>query len=470
MRRPSLAGPTIALAILAGAPLAAQTITQITQNGSSLQDQYPVMSADATTIAWIGNDPVSRAFEVFAATAPSYTAQQLTTGSGISIPYQLSLSGDGKIAIYIAQSQVWAVPTAGGTPKQVTTYTSPKAPRGHNGITASHDGRYACYTTYDSQSRIYDVEVVDTASQSVSNVTKLTTSDNCYGAISGDGQTVVVADRISASTPELWRTDRTSSTFLGLTTLGASGVFWPRVDHFGRMAASEFSIGSTLDVFSVRTDGSGSTNVSTSATQDRRVMLAGDGDRLTWKSARVGQGDIFMAYPEGGGVRQITTFGDMSPSLTNCSHALNGDGTVAAIATRVNVQGQNPEGDWELWLFRDAITQAGTATPGGTVVFNLNAPAHPNEVYLVRSAFSRSPGIPIPGGTVPLTPDSLFFLSGAVPQIFQNYGGVLDAQGRGAASVAIPNLPLQGFAFYTSFVAVGTGGITAMNPVKTLIQ
>jgi len=43
----------------------------------------------------------------------------------------------------------------------------------------------------------------------------------------------------------------------------------------------------------------------------------------------------------------------------------------------------------------------------------------------------------------------------APPGIFQNYAGVLDAQGQAKAAIKIPNLPsLKGIRIYTAFVTL----------------
>ena len=177
------------------------------------------------------------------------------------------------------------------------------------------------------------------------------------------------------------------------------------------------------------------------------------------------------SHPDGTGLRKISPFGDIQPGLTNKSHALNGDGTVALIASSVDYKGGNPEKDYEIFMFRDALTQTGQATPGATVVYNLEAPTEGGAAYLVRCAFSRSPGIPVPGvGTVPITPDDLFWLSGQAPTIFKNFGGVLTSQGKGAAAVAIPGIPgLTGISYYTTFITVAAAA-RIYNPVLTQIQ
>ena len=109
--------------------------------------------------------------------------------------------------------------------------------------------------------------------------------------------------------------------------------------------------------------------------------------------------------------------------------------------------------------------------PGTGDVSETGTGAAAGDGYLVRSAFARSPGIKLPGGsTVPLAVDTLFWLSGQVPWIFRNFTGVLDGKGGASASVAIPKASaLVGLTFYTSFVSYRNKA-KAHNVVKTEIK
>lgn len=465
---------TVWLLILGGVvafPLGAQTLVQVTSNASGYYDQYPAISEDGQIFAWCGKDPVAGRNQVWVADLRTLKPRMLTSGAGIPIPYPIGLSGDGTTIVYMESNNLWTVPVAGGTPKQITTYTGNKRVRTY-GITMSRDGSLACYTTYDSGTTLYDVEVVNTVTTSIVNITKHTSNDFCTGGISGDGKTVAFTANRGNAGDQVWLANADGTNIRKLTSFASGNAFYPKLDFWARICAFESSQSSQYEIYTIFTDGTGLTDVSQNpSNQDRRPWISTDGDRVTWKSTRGSGSDIYMAYPDGTGLRQLTQFGNMSPSLTNASHALNGDGTFALFASPFNYKGGNPEGDYEIYLWKDALTRTGRAAPASTVVFNLEDASRPNAAYAVRCSMGRSPGIPIPGvGTVPLTIDALFWLSGLLPSMFQNFDGNLNAQGLGAASVVIPKAPaLIGFGFYTSFVTAQPGA-KIYNPVLVVIQ
>ena len=73
---------------------------------------------------------------------------------------------------------------------------------------------------------------------------------------------------------------------------------------------------------------------------------------------------------------------------------------------------------------------------------------------MVGAALSSTPGIPVPPiGTVPLALDALFLLStsGALPTVFTNFAGLLDAFGEATATLNFPAVPaLAGYAYLGS--------------------
>jgi len=464
-------GLTLAAIVCLTLPLGAQVLIQVTKNGSGIYDQYPVISEDGSIIAWCGTDPVAKRNQVWIADTRTFQPQMLTNGAGLPIPYPIGISGDGTTIVYMESNNLWMIPTVGGTPRQITSYTGNKQVRNY-GITMTRDGTLACYTTYDSGTRIYEVEVVNTTTNTIVNITKSAASDFCTGGISGDGKTVAFTqNRTSTAADQVWLANADGSNIRQLTTLTSGNAFYPKLDHFGTILAFESSTSGRYEIYTVLTRNGVLTPVSLNPNlDDRRPMMASDGDRVTWKSDRGTARDVYMAYPDGTGQRQLTPFGDLQPSLTNSSHALNGDGTMAVFATPNNYLGGNPEGDYEIWFWRDAFTRSGPATPGSTIALNMEDPSRPGAAYLVRCAFSRAPGIPLPGvGTVPITPDALFWLSGFAPTIFQNFGGVLNGQGQATAAVAIPNVPgLRGFTFYATFITANPA-VKIYNPLKVLI-
>jgi hypothetical protein len=87
------------------------------------------------------------------------------------------------------------------------------------------------------------------------------------------------------------------------------------------------------------------------------------------------------------------------------------------------------------------VSASGPSTPGSTWTLQASFPADAGQFYQLGAALGFTPGIPTPGGLVSLTPDPLFFLTFLVPQIFQRFGGRLDAQGAALTAIAIPGVP-----------------------------
>jgi len=109
------------------------------------------------------------------------------------------------------------------------------------------------------------------------------------------------------------------------------------------------------------------------------------------------------------------------------------------------------------------LTHQNLPQPGATVLFHVTVPAQAGALYQVAMAFSSLPGIPVSGvGTIPLAIDALLLLSisGAVPSIFANFAGSLDAFGEATATLNIPALGiLAGIDFSVAAVTHGPGGI-----------
>jgi len=103
-----------------------------------------------------------------------------------------------------------------------------------------------------------------------------------------------------------------------------------------------------------------------------------------------------------------------------------------------------------------SLVGSGTGQPGTTITFTLAAAPDPGLPYQMASAFGNGP-ILIDTRKLELSPDPMLFLSisGLAPSIFQNYSGVLDAQGGATAKLNIPKIPgLSSIRIYTAFVTV----------------
>ena len=114
------------------------------------------------------------------------------------------------------------------------------------------------------------------------------------------------------------------------------------------------------------------------------------------------------------------------------------------------------------------ITGSGSGAPGTNIDFALSAAGDAGLSYQMGSSFGNGP-IPIDSRKLGLSLDDLLVLSasGALPAIFKNYAGVLDASGAAAARLSIPNLPvLKGVRIYTAFVtlkATAPSGIASIS-------
>jgi hypothetical protein len=112
------------------------------------------------------------------------------------------------------------------------------------------------------------------------------------------------------------------------------------------------------------------------------------------------------------------------------------------------------------------LIASGTPRPGLTVGFQLDVATDAGFAYLMGTALGNS-GIPIGGGrVVPLSPDLLLSLSlgGSLPTVFQNYAGLLDAQGQARAALALPPVPeLAGITLHNAFVTASGAGIATVS-------
>jgi len=461
---------TAALLVLVGAA-SAQKMVQITKNGTFQNDQWPVLSKDGYYLAFVGERNYT--YEIFSADTQSLKPTQLTSGAKVDAPWALAMNGDGTWVGFIGAKNVWLQSRMGGAPKQVTNFSGTLGAAAF-GISMSDDAKLLAFTTYDSATKIYDFQVVDTTTSSLVNISKSTTaSDWCTGWISGDGKKVVFTAQAGNPGGQVWTANVDGTGVKKIASFSTGQALFPRLDERATIAAFESDASGVFEIYTVRTDGTGLTNVSqNSGGADRRVWLSADGERIAWKSRRNANSDVYMAFPDGTGLRQLTSFGGVHPDNPNDALTISGDGTLVVFCSRYNVNGGNPEADWELYLWRDGITRLGQVLPGAKFALVVEDPATPGAAYLLRAAFGRSPGFLLPGvGNVPLNPDALFWLSGAAPSIFQNFAGVLDANGVAKADVVLPNNPsLKGFHFYASGVSVNGSTVKIFNPIRLEIE
>jgi hypothetical protein len=86
---------------------------------------------------------------------------------------------------------------------------------------------------------------------------------------------------------------------------------------------------------------------------------------------------------------------------------------------------------------------------------HLSTPADAGQAYLLAASFATTPGFKVGSRTVPLNPDGLFLASLSLTGIFQNFTGVLDAQGQAVAGIRIPAVnALRGTSFFVAGVVL----------------
>jgi hypothetical protein len=104
---------------------------------------------------------------------------------------------------------------------------------------------------------------------------------------------------------------------------------------------------------------------------------------------------------------------------------------------------------------------------GGVLNLSVRFAAHPRKPYVAAASLSPRPGIPTAGGVIPLYPDPLFRTTFALPQVFVDFSGFLNAKGEAWPYVLIPKLSgLQGVRLFFAAVAIdgaAPGGIAAVS-------
>jgi len=114
-------------------------------------------------------------------------------------------------------------------------------------------------------------------------------------------------------------------------------------------------------------------------------------------------------------------------------------------------------------------SMASTGLPkiGTTYPMGLSAVTDGGKAYMAAVTVSGvAPFIGIGRRYVPLTPDSLFFVSVAnvLPTVFVNFQGLMSASGTGQARLTIPNLaPLVGTQVDACFVTFDASGVSAIS-------
>jgi len=105
------------------------------------------------------------------------------------------------------------------------------------------------------------------------------------------------------------------------------------------------------------------------------------------------------------------------------------------------------------------LVASGSPSPGGTVDLDLDSPGDNGLTYVMGTSLGTGP-IPIGQRRLNLSPDDLLVVTTAnlLPQIFQNYTGVLDTNGKAKAKINIPNdNRLRGVRLHSAYVVLDQG-------------
>ena len=141
-----------------------------------------------------------------------------------------------------------------------------------------------------------------------------------------------------------------------------------------------------------------------------------------------------------------------SPPKPSSAYDPTSNGLVDVFISRLDM-GVALYGDVHEILIKDGGTQRLTVNAGKT---------HANRLYWIFGSITgTTPGVNLLGVHIPLNPDLYtdVTIGFALPPIFVNFKGTLDANGLAAASFIVPsNLPLpSGFTFHHAYVVYGGG-------------
>lgn len=167
------------------------------------------------------------------------------------------------------------------------------------------------------------------------------------------------------------------------------------------------------------------------------------------------------------GLNTLSTFATGTGLVKSLAVLANGDVAAGPHGTVINLYDRNgtkigvPYNGTYLTKMALAVEDEnnvwGLDTPvvGGVFNVSIRFAMHPNKPYVAAVSLSRTPGIPVGGRIIPLTPDSLFGASVTLPSIFNKFVGLLDNQGRGSAYIVIPKVVgLSGLRIFLAAVVI----------------
>jgi hypothetical protein len=136
------------------------------------------------------------------------------------------------------------------------------------------------------------------------------------------------------------------------------------------------------------------------------------------------------------------------------------------------LQSQDPVEVYKEALLVDGSRVDQTVEIGQTAEFSVISRDEPDQYYLLASSFT--PGLlPLQHRFLGLGFDALLnlSLSGAVPGVFGNYFGKLDANGRATASLSVPNQAwLKGLSFHSAFMVFDPAAPLGISTISNTVR
>jgi DNA-binding beta-propeller fold protein YncE len=349
----------------------------------------------------------------------------VATVSRNSRPYGVAATPDSKLALVTRMN--------GSTPElQLVDLTATPPvdlgqpiviPNGRSayGVAVSPDNRTAYVLDFSGTTlTVFDLTVSPPAV-----VKQLGTNKSAiFLTLSNDGRRLVIASIATPAQAGVWNTESVIPVKTGNVAVGSNPGAIPAFDPGNTYAVLAAAAGKSVHAIDAHSVPPAALGTVLSVGSDLRGITVTTDGLAAWAAARSGNQlvEVDMSNPR-------------QPIKT---------GRTLSVASGPN----------SLFTFGE-VHAHGIPSLGTTYPIQVSSPPNAGKAYILAASFSSRPGFPLGTRTVPLNLDNLFTLSQLVPSIFQNFQGVLNANGQAVASLAIPGVPaLQGFSFVVAGVIV----------------